>query len=201
MSTSTQDELKQKAQDVASRAREATENLQQSDGVQGAKQNAQNVASEARQQGAQLKQEAVQQARGIADEATTQLQQHASTQTERIASQLRQFTDQAQAFMEGRKDEAGPLPQYAQQATEKLSGFAERLEQGGADGALRDVRNYARRKPGTFLLFAGIAGFAAGRMVQGAKANHEESSTGTAGQLPAGTSRPLYLDEPQRTVV
>jgi hypothetical protein len=43
------------------------------------------------------------------------------------------------------------------------------MDQRGVEGVLDDVRSFARRRPGVFLLGAGIAGFAVGRLVRGAK--------------------------------
>ena len=36
----------------------------------------------------------------------------------------------------------------------------------GPDGVLQDVRRFARRRPGMFLLAAGVTGFAIGRVVK-----------------------------------
>jgi hypothetical protein len=49
---------------------------------------------------------------------------------------------------------------------------------------LEEVRSYARRKPGTFLLGAALAGVVAGRLTSGIKASH----TGGSGALISGSS-------------
>jgi hypothetical protein len=195
--------MKEKAQEATAQAREVGEQATQaaaqagSHVSQSAKAGAQEVAHEARQQGMQLAQEATQQFQTVAQEASTQLREQASSQTERAAQQLRSLSDQARAFAEGRTEEAGQLPAYAQQATEKLSDFAQRLETGGIDGVMSDARQFARRRPGTFLLACGIAGFAAGRMLRGAKAVQGDTSTDvtTSAQTPGQMSIDLTTQE------
>lgn len=44
--------------------------------------------------------------------------------------------------------------------------FAGKLEDGGIDGALAEVRSFARRSPGVFLLGAAAAGVVAGRLMR-----------------------------------
>jgi len=166
-----------KAKQAASEGREVGQHAAESGKeVAGtAMENAQNVASQARQQGVQLKQEATAQIHTVAQETTSQLREHASTQTERAAQQLRTFSDQARAFSEGRTDEAGQLPQLAQQATETLANIADRLETHGIDGVMHDAKRFARRRPGAFLLMATAAGFGIGRVVRGAKVAKDEN--------------------------
>lgn len=169
---STTDKAKDAASQVSTQARDVSTHATQagSEVKDTVKDNAQKVAGDVREHGLQLTHEATQQLHGIAGEATTKLREHGSQQTDRAAQQLRSLTEQARAFAEGRTDEAGQLPQLAQQATEKLQTIADRLESGGLDGAMDEIRTFARRKPGTFLLAAGVAGFLGGRVLRGAKA-------------------------------
>jgi hypothetical protein len=54
--------------------------------------------------------------------------------------------------------------------------FASRLDEGGIERAVADVRSWARRNPGGFLLGAAVAGFVAGRL-----ARNLSSDNGTSG--------------------
>jgi len=45
---------------------------------------------------------------------------------------------------------------------------ADKLETGGVDAALADLKRFARRRPGLFLMGAMGAGFAAGRLLKAA---------------------------------
>jgi hypothetical protein len=68
---------------------------------------------------------------------------------------------------------------FVQQAADQVDGLASRLENGGVDRMMSDVRDYARRKPGTFLLAAGVAGFLVGRLAR--NANGITSGSGNDG--------------------
>jgi len=74
---------------------------------------------------------------------------------------------------------------------------AEYLDRRGFEGAVGELQDFARRKPGTFLLGAAVAGFLVGRAAKAAQA----SSQGPDTQFRADT-RPDYLREgstyPQR---
>lgn len=78
---------------------------------------------------------------------------------------------------------AGRLMGEAGQQLQRLSGY---LDQVGPQGMLDDVRRYARRRPGTFLVTAAVAGFAGGRLVKGIQAG-----------APAGDRQPQRAGSPQ----
>ena len=105
------------------------------------------------------------------------LHEQSERESEKVASSLRTFSDEARALAEGRPQEAGPLAEYAERAAGKVAELADRMEQRGIEGALDDVRAFARRRPGVFLLGAGIAGFAAGRLVRGASSAPQPVTT------------------------
>jgi hypothetical protein len=133
-----------------------------------AAQGAKDVASTAKEQMSGVTSEAAAQARNLMEESKTQLKQQAQSQTDRIASQLRQIGDQIQALVDGRADEAGPVGDYARQAVQTMSRYAGQVENRGFDGMMNDVQRFARRRPGAFLLGAAIAGFGIGRVLRNA---------------------------------
>jgi len=53
---------------------------------------------------------------------------------------------------------------------------ASTLERGGVDGVVADVRSFARRNPGSFLLGAAAAGFFAGRLARHLSSDASPSS-------------------------
>ena len=61
----------------------------------------------------------------------------------------------------------------------KVRDFATGLDQRGFDGALHEVRRFARRRPGAFLLAAGGLGFLAGR---GLRASRDQDSANGDGE-------------------
>jgi ClpP class serine protease len=128
-------------------------------GEQG-QQTAERAASEASQvteaakdQARHVKDEVASQARGLVDQAKTEA--------------IRRVSDQAGALAAGRVDEAGNVADYVRRAGDQVGRVADRLDQRGVDGVVSDVQDFARRRPGTFLLGCAAAGFATGRLLRG----------------------------------
>ena len=63
-----------------------------------------------------------------------------------------------------------------QQVAEQARGLASQLDDREPSELLEDVRRFARRRPGTFLLGALAAGIVVGRLTRGAKAAQDSSS-------------------------
>lgn len=135
-----------------------------------ATEGAKEVAAEASRQAGELASQASAQAKDAYRKANDELKQQASVQTGRAAEGMRSLSSQLEALTNGRPQEAGAVGDYARQATDKLGEIAGRLEDGGFDGVLDDVKRFARRSPGLFLLGAGAAGFVAGRLLRGSQA-------------------------------
>jgi hypothetical protein len=133
------------------------------------------VASEAKDQAGEVFQEAKSQARNVVEDLKRDAHDQASAQTGRAAEGLRGLAQQLGSLVDGRPGDAG---------------IAERVERGGFDGVVQDMRRYARRRAGTFLLGAAVAGFATGRLLRvGAQAeqgNGTPSPGVTTSPLPAG---------------
>jgi hypothetical protein len=166
---------REQAAQAAGQAREvaATASEQGREVAGTAAEGARRVASTTGEQVGNVAREASTQARAVMSEATGQLKEQASAQTGRAASGLRNAASQLEALADGRPEEAGPVADYARQATERLGALASRLEGGGVDGIVEDLQGFARRRPGLFLLGAAAAGFAAGRLVRGAQASQQ----------------------------
>jgi uncharacterized protein YjbJ (UPF0337 family) len=143
---------------------------------------AKEVVGEVRQQTGQVAGVAREQALGAMRSAQGELRGHASQQTDRAAQGLRGLAEQIQALVEGRTDEAGKAGDYARQAGDKVHELAGRLENGGFDGVVEDVRGFARRRPGLFLLGAAAAGFAVGRMIRASTGGDDEDGMGVSGR-------------------
>lgn len=146
----------------------------------GAKQ----VAGEAAQQAANVASEVKTQVSGLVNQASGELRTQGDAQTERLAEGLRTVAGQLQALLDGRTEEAGPLPDLARQATGQLQSLAGRIGEGGTDGVVNDLQRFARRKPGTFLVGAAAAGFLGGRFIRGMQASQSSSSAPATGLQP-----------------
>jgi hypothetical protein len=135
----------------------------------------QHVASVARDEVGQVAAEAKGQVTNVLDQARTELTQQASDQQQRVAGGLRSLGTELGSMADG-SQEAGLATDLARQAADRAHEVAEWLEQRDPSSLLGEVKTFARRRPGTFLALALVAGVAAGRLTRGLK---DESSTGT----------------------
>lgn len=113
------------------------------------------VASEATQHAEQLVRDA---RREVADEADRQVR--------RAAGNLHAVADDVTALAEGRPREGAAATTLARRGGVQLDRLASRLEHGGSQVLLSDVRRFARRRPGVFLAGALGAGFVVGRLLR-----------------------------------
>jgi hypothetical protein len=95
----------------------------------------------------------------------------------------------------------GPAADLLQQASSFIEQFADKLQNREPAELLDEVRSFARRKPGVFLLGAAAAGVLAGRLTSGVKAAHTDSGPsayGAAGRTGTGYNyvdpAPTYSD-------
>lgn len=145
---------------------------------------AQQVTATATGEAGLVASEVAAQGRNLVEETRTQLHQQAAGQTERLSQTLRKLSDEARALSQGRADESGPLREYVEQAASQISTVATRIEERGFDGIVSDVQQFARRRPGTFLLGAAVAGFAAGRLIKSGR-------PGASNEPGVGTDQPV----------
>lgn len=153
-------------------------------GVEGVRQ----VASEAATQAGEVTRQATEQTRDLVQQAQSQLRDQAGTQAQRAAGGLRDVGQQVRALSEGRSDQAGIAADAARQLAEKIDELAGRLDQRGFEGTVDDVRQFARRRPGLFLMGAAATGFAVtrlGRGLQVAQQDHQQDQQSTP---PAGSA-------------
>ncbi|SIR85211.1 hypothetical protein [Micromonospora avicenniae] len=148
------------------------------------------VAGTAREQGREVGRETVRQARDLYGEARTQLAAQAGEQQHRAAGGLRSLADEMRAMAE-QGGQAGPVSELARQAADRVHGVAGWLESREPGDLITEVRDYARRSPGTFLVGAAVLGVLAGRLTRNL------SAAGDTGQQ----DRSGYDDDPDRTAV
>lgn len=132
---------------------------------------------------------AVDEARGVAEEAVDRLHQEAERQTHHVQQMLAKTGTQLEALADGRVEDAGPLVDYARRAATKVDDLATRMDQRGFDGMVSEVSDYARRKPGRFLLISAAAGVAVGRIGRGVKRSQQGQSEGGR---PGASGPPRY---------
>jgi hypothetical protein len=166
------------------------------------------VAQTASDQVKQVAAETSQQARDLLGEAQGQARDQASVQQQKAAQQLRSVADEL-GQMATNGGQSGVATELARQAADRIHGAASWLEQREPADLLDSVRSFARRRPGTFLIGAAVAGLAAGRLTRGLKdQGDDQQGTGADGGRgtvpglpaastvdPAGASGPDYPTE------
>ena len=132
-----------------------------------AKQAGAEVASTAAQQAQEVVAETRRQAADLLQDARGQMREQAGAQKGKVAEGLRALSDELRS-MSGPDQQGGPAADIAHQGSQRLQQVADWLDNSEPDHIIEDVRAFARRKPGTFLLGAAAAGFLAGRVIKAA---------------------------------
>lgn len=145
------------------------------------------VAGTAKSEAATVAREAGTQARELAGEFKSQLQEQSTAQRDRLASTLRSVADELRSMADN-GGQNGVASELARQAADRSRSFAEFLEGRDPGSLLDELRSLARRKPGTFLLGAALAGVAAGRLTRGAAKANSSDGDAVAGELTTGTA-------------
>jgi hypothetical protein len=164
-----------------------------------AKDEAGRIGQTARDSGAQVASSATDQARGVAQEGRrqakdltrevgNQVNEQAGAQKDKAVSGLRSLSDELRS-MAANGQQSGPATDLTHRAAERLGDAAEWLDRREPGHLVEEVRNLARRKPGTFLLGAAVAGVLAGRLTRGAVQAARDDDTPSAGTTtPAGAA-------------
>jgi len=134
--------------------------------------------------------DAKEKATNVAHDVRRELETQGDAQAKRAASALHdvgsQLSDMANA------GQPGPVSDMTRQLADKSRQVASRLEEGGVQAVGDDLRRFARRQPGLFLVAAGVAGFVVTRILRNA-----QSSGNLAGQATAPfTSAPPAISSP-----
>jgi hypothetical protein len=131
-------------------------------GAQAASQGAKDVAGTAKEGARNVAGEVTSQARRMAGDVGQQLRGQAQQQHGTMVTKLRQASDDMRQMADGR--DSSPATSLVSNLAERTNRFADHLESRGPEGVLSDVQEFARRRPGTFLLAAAAAGFVVGRL-------------------------------------
>ncbi|MFJ6166027.1 hypothetical protein ACIQH6_13010 [Micromonospora orduensis] len=143
------------------------------------------VAQTAAAQGGQVAAEARRQAQQLTGQATGQLREQAQTQQKRAAEGLRDLGRElgSMAERDGDSGLGGHAVRRVGDAAQQAAGWLDEREPGEV---LDEVRTYARRHPGTFLVGAAVAGLLVGRLTRGLTG----SASGDGGIGSAGGGAP-----------
>jgi len=158
------------------------------------------VAATAADQAKEVAAETQRQAKDLLDQGRAQLKDQAISQQQKAAQGLTSLAQELRGLADGTSSGApGPARDLLQQASGMVESFAGRLQNREPAELLDEVRSFARRKPGLFLLGAAAAGVLAGRLTSGVRAAHADSSSnGSAAGYRAQTNyvdpAPTYTD-------
>lgn len=153
-----------------------------------AKEEVQNVAGTAKEQ-----------ARNVVGDTVKQVQSQvgsqATSQRDKLSETLRTFGDDLEKMVQGEGSGSGIAADIAREVSDRVRSISSQIENREPADLLDDVRSFARRKPGVFLLGALVAGVAAGRVFRatadGAAAASLADSSGTGTTGTASGSAPL----------
>ena len=140
------------------------------------------VASTAADQAKEVAHQTKRQAQDLLQQGRQQLRQQTVSQQHKAAEGLQGLAQQLRGMVDGNAPAPGPARDLISQATGYVEQFADQLQNREPADLVEDVRSFARRKPGVFLLGAALAGVLAGRLTSGVKAAHSDGSSSSGGQ-------------------
>jgi hypothetical protein len=152
-----------------------------------------NVTGTAADQARNVADETRRQARDLLEEARSQVREQASGQQRKAAQNLHTLAGQLNE-MAAKSGDSGMAAQLAEEAADRVHGVASWLDGREPADLLDEVRGFARRRPGTFLLGAALAGVLAGRMTRGLAT---EARSGDPGQSGPWESAGASADVPE----
>ncbi|MBA2955475.1 hypothetical protein GON03_14160 [Nocardioides sp. MAH-18] len=135
---------------------------------------AQNVAAQAKDQ-----------VRALMDDTLEQVSDQSRVQLDRLVGTLRSVSSDLESMASSA--DGGLAAQVTQQVAHHSRSLSTHLDGRAPSEVVDDVRQFARRRPGLFLLGALGAGVVAGRLARGAKQAHDTTPSATSAPDPVGT--------------
>jgi hypothetical protein len=147
--------------------------------AQDAAQAGRQTVETAKHQAGQVVGEATSQAKTLLEQARTELTGQGSAQKERATSGLRSLADELGGMSrDGDGAQAhGVAGDLVREASSRVQQVADWLESREPADVLEDVKSFARRRPGVFLLSAAALGFVGGRITRSVAAQAREGSS------------------------
>ena len=132
------------------------------------------VAETVRDETKNVAREAQRQGQSALHQVQDDLRSRADTEATRFAATLHETGQQLSAMADA-ADGQGLMPILVRDGAQAVERVATRLDQGGLDAVTVDIRRWARRSPGSFLLGAAALGFVAGRLARNLSGNGSPS--------------------------
>ncbi|KQQ07313.1 hypothetical protein [Rathayibacter sp. Leaf296] len=167
-----------------------------------AKQAAGDVLSTGKQEAANVAHEAKVQVKDLLDQSRGQLTEQAHAQKDNAAKGVRAFSDDLTSLAKG-EGGSNAATNLVSQLADRAQGVASWLEDREPAELLEDVKSFARRRPGAFILIAAATGLVGGRLLRALTAeakDEKEATASTSGpeySAPAASSvDTAYVDSP-----
>lgn len=151
------------------------------------------VASTAKDEAENVAREAKYQAKDLFHQTQRELKDQAQTQQTRAASGLRAVSEELDAMTSSAQN-PGFAADLLGQASTRLSSAAGWLDARDPAALFQEVKSFARRRPGVFILGAAVLGVVAGRLTRALASNasddhsaHQGTTGPTYGTQSAGT--------------
>ncbi len=135
------------------------------------------------------------QAKDLLTDARSQLTEQAGEQQAKVAEGLRSISDEL-TQMATASDADGVATDLVRQAASRTGNVATWLDDRDPGSLLDEVRSYARRKPGTFIALAALAGILAGRLTRSVAADSADDGTNEGTDHPTITPRYTGVSDP-----
>lgn len=169
------------------------------------KQAAGDLAATVGEKAGDVKDVTAKQARDLMDEARSQLGQHAGEQHRNLVTNLRSLSTELHD-MTSSSGTSGVATSLVSQARGHVDTVADWLDHREPDQLVGELRTFARRRPGMFLVGALAAGVVAGRLTRGAIDSRSDDtpavgSTTPQGHAPQPTIPPIVGQQPGLTDV
>ena len=120
--------------------------------------------------------QAKEQARNVVSDARSELERQADEQARRLGGALHEAEGQLHSMAE--VGDPGVVTDLTRQLADSVGRVSDTIDRGGVQAVAEDLRAFARRQPGLFLVGAGVAGFVAVRLLRAGATSSNGSSSG-----------------------
>ncbi len=153
--------------------------------AQEAKEGGQHVAGVAKEEAGKVASTVGDQAKSLFSQSRSELSDQAGTQKQRLAEGLRSLSAELDSMTQN-SEQSGPATDLTRQASQRTQDFAGWLEDNEPGAALDEVKRFAQRRPGTFILLAAGVGLLAGRLTRGLTGGSDDAPDASGQDHPVG---------------
>ncbi len=153
--------------------------------AQKAKEGGTQVAGVAKDEATKVASTASEQAKNLLSQGKSELSEQAGTQKQRLTDGLMSVSAELDSMAEN-SEQSGPVTDLARQASRRTQDFAGWLEDNEPDAVVGEVKRFAQKRPGTFILVAAGIGLLAGRLTRGLASDGPGESNDSAQDRSAG---------------